>query len=257
MKLITDYNYPPYTQPLQYHCVWFGSLYETHILCLASLFATQTNPVVTLWTDSESYNNLVPLLSTFSNYNFTIRIGSFRENESYYSRAFRSDKWRLQILKEHGGIYFDMDIVFFKDISWFVNYGPIVQEGYTSEKVFNNAILYFPKHHPGLDYWLSRIGDGHFGWSSVFEIQKMSDDNFGADMIPNSVSDIGWVDGPGFDEFFESQRFTHDSMRDSFVYHWHNRWTNSVHTPGTLVNFYWNKYVVSNHRLNNTSFGHT
>lgn len=247
MKLITDFKYPPYLDTLPYHCIWFGNLLDHHILSLSSLFATQQNPQVTLWTDNESYDGLTPLLDRFVNCNFTIKVGRFRESSGYYSNAFRADKWRLQILKEHGGVYFDMDIVFFKDISWFANYGsPIVHEGYTSEQTFNNAILYYPKDHPGLDYWISRVGDDHLGWNKVFEIQKMSDDNFGADMLPNSVSDRAWgAGGPGADEFFEKPGLTHDCMVDSFFYHWHNRWSKSLHTPGTLANMYWNKYVTN------------
>lgn len=245
MKLITDFNYPPYSDELAYHCIWFGDVLDHHILCLSSLFATQTNPRVTMWTDAESYPKLVPLVMRFSGHNFTLRIGTFRENVAYQMTAFRADKWRLQILKKHGGIYFDMDIVFFKDISWFANYGsPIVHEGYTAEKTFNNAILYYPAQHPGLDHWLSLIGEGEFNWPRIFEIQKMSDDRFGADMIPNAVSDRGWTDlGPSTDAFFEETGLTHECMADSFFYHWHNRWSKSVHTPGTLANLYWEKYV--------------
>lgn len=250
MRLLTDYNYPPHTEELLYHCIWFGDLLDHHILCLASLFATQLHPNVTLWTDDESYGKISRLQTIFSNYNFTIRVGNFRENESYHSTMFRADKWRLQILREYGGIYFDMDIVFFKDISWFVNHGPIVHEGYPTEDVFNNAILYYPKGHPGLDYWLSRMGDGYLGWDSVFEIQKRSDDNFGADMLPNDVSDRGWNSkGPSCDAFFESEGLTHECMCDSFLYHWHNRWTKSVHTAGTLASMYWDRYVTSNPKL--------
>lgn len=250
MKLVTDFNIPPYLDVLQYHCVWFGDLHDHHILCLASLFATQQNPSVTLWTDEESYSKLAPLLRIFSSYQFAIRIGKFKENTSYQLVIFRADKWRLQILKQYGGVYFDLDIVFFKDVSWFANYGPIVQEGFASEKIFNNAIMYYPRQHPGIEYWLSKIGDNTFDWGTVFSVQKMSDDTFGASMLPNSVSDRAWHEtNPEFDLFFEPNGMTHEYMGDSFLYHWHNRWSKSVHVPNTLVNFYWNKYVTSNLNL--------
>jgi hypothetical protein len=203
------------------------------------------NPRVTMWTDAESYSKLVPLVDRFSDHRFTLRIGAFRENSAYQMTMFRADKWRLQILKAYGGIYFDMDIVFFKDVSWVANYGsPIVHEGYATEKVFNNAFLYYPAQHPGLDHWLSMIGEGEFNWGVVFEIQKTSDDRFGADMLPNAVSDRGWTHlGPSYDDFFERPGLTHECMGDSFFYHWHNRWGKSIHTPGTLADMYWKKYV--------------
>jgi hypothetical protein len=240
MKLIDKFDTPPYSEKLNYHCIWFGGLLDQHILCLSSLFATQLNPAVTMWTDAESYESLLPLSERFD---LIIKIGKFEECAGYHSTMFRADRWRLQILKEHGGIYFDMDIVFFKDISWFANYGPIVHEGYTSENAFNNAIMYFPQEHYGLTHWLNLIGTDVFGWDRIFEIQKISDD-FGADMIPNSLTDLGWTNiGPPCDDFFEKEGLTHELMGDSFMYHWHNRWNKSVHKEGTLINFYWKKYV--------------
>jgi hypothetical protein len=251
MKLITDFStIKPYTEKLQYHCIWFGSLLDHHILSIASLFQTQANPSVNLWTDKASYQGLSKLASIFLNYDFKIVIGEFEECESYQSAMFRADKWRLQILYKHGGIYFDLDIVFLKDISWFANYGPIVHEGYTSEKVFNNAILYFPKEHFGLKHWLDLIGNGSFGWSRIFEIQKISD-KFGADMIPNSLTDRGWAGlDPGCDDFFEKPGLPYECMADSFMYHWHNRWNKSVKNEDTLAYYYWKQYVVNNSKIN-------
>jgi hypothetical protein len=220
---------------------------EHHVLCLASLFATQQNPRVILWTDAETFSKLTPLARIFSQSDFTICLGSVEDAQRFQSSAFRADRWRLEILKELGGIYFDMDIVFFKDISWFANYGrPIVHEGYPTEDVFNNAILYFPKNHPGVIYWLSLIRNRRIDWDIVFETQRKSDDNFGADMLPNSVSDIGWCGSPTHDEFFERAGLTHECMGDSFLYHWHNRWTKSLRIDNTLANLYWNKYVLTN-----------
>lgn len=249
MKLITDFNnINSYKDKLLYHCVWFGDVLDHHILCLASLFSTQLNPSVILWTDRKSFDSLRSLSKIFIDYDFNIEIGNFDDNSSYDSMAFRSDKWRLQILRDLGGIYFDLDIVFLRDISWFANYGrPIVHEGYSSEKVFNNAIMFFPKNHSGIKYWLEKIGSGNLGWRNIFEIQKMSDDNFGADMIPNSVTDRGWTElGPSFDDFFDKPGLTYDILSDSFLYHWHNRWNKSIKKRGTLAEFFWNRFVVEN-----------
>ena len=181
------------------------------------------------------------------NYDFSVRIGEFQECRHYDSAAFHSDMWRLQILQQYGGIYFDLDIVFLKDVSWFANYGAIVHEGYTAEKVFNNAIMYFPAGHSGLQHWLDLIGkDGRLGWNRIFEIQRISNE-FGADMLPNSVSDRGWTTlGPGCDDFFDAVGLSPDMMGESFMYHWHNRWSKSVRKPGTLAAFYWRKFVEDN-----------
>jgi hypothetical protein len=252
MNLITNFDsIVPYTEKLLYHCIWIGKPLNQHILCIASLFKTQINPSVVLWTDKESYPELARLAKTFIHRDFKIVIGEFEECESYGSTMFRADKWRLQILNKYGGIYFDLDIVFFKDISWFANYGkPIVHEGYTSEKAFNNAIMYFPKGHPGLKHWIDLIGTSRLGWDRIFNIQKVSDERFGADMIPNEVTDRGWTElGPACDDFFEKHGLLPEIMANSFLYHWHNRWTKSVLNKDTLANYYWNLYVVDNPSL--------
>ena len=253
MKLITNYNsFEPYTGNLVYHCVWFGTHLDHHILSISSLLCTQKNPSVILWTDNSSFKSLKKLIKIFSNYDFTIKIGEYDECSHYDSIILRADFWRLQILKKWGGIYFDLDIVFLKDISWFVNYGPIVNEGYSSHKIFNNSIMYFPKNHFGLNYWLEQIGKDSLGWKKTFEIQKISN-KFGADMIPNSITDRGWTQlGPSCDDFFDKIGLSPDTLGNSLLYHWHNRWNKSLHKKETLVNFFWKKFVENNFLIDMT-----
>ena len=245
MKLIQNYDIPSYSDKLLYNCVWFGNALYHHILCLASLFQTQLNPSVVLWTDEQSFQNLQELSNIFKNYDFQIRVGKFKENSHYPHVVFRSDIWRLQILKEWGGIYFDLDILFLRDISWFANYGkPIVQEGYPDTDIFNNAIMFYPKENPGIDYWLNRLGSGYIDWDLIGNVQKKYDDNFQADMIPNDVTDIGWIGILPCDSFFDSRDISMELMGNSYLYHWHNRWHKSVHQPGTLASMYWDKFVT-------------
>jgi len=252
MKLIENYDIEAFSDTLKYHGVWFGNVYDHLVLCIASLFTTQKNPEVILWTDKESYPKLIKLQKIFINYDFKIKLGcEFIEDcKSYESVTFRSDKWRFEILQKYGGIYFDLDILFLKDISWFVNYGkPIVQEGFPGENVFNSAIVYYPPNHKELKYILSRIGQVSFGWTKLFEIQRISSD-YEADLIENSMTDRGWIGlEPSFDAFFMKKGITPECLGNSYVYHWHNRWSKTVHEPGTLVNYYWKKFVVENKEI--------
>lgn len=253
MELISDQEIEiasknVFKEKLSYHCIWFGKkILDHHIVCLKSLFKTQQNPTVYLWTDTESYVHLLPLKFIFANQDqdFRIIIGSnfWKECKIYGAVTFRSDYWRLQILQQYGGIYFDLDILFLQDISWFANFRtPIVQEGYVSEKTFNNALMYFPARHDGLAYWLERIGTEFLGWKQVFKIQEWKDPNFRASLIPNKYTDLGWTgQSPTFDEFFDKQDFfTGNELINSgsFVYHWHNRYNKSFDVPNTLANFH-------------------
>lgn len=249
MQLITNYNIDAYSKKLTYHGIWFGTLYDHLILCIASLFSTQQNPSVILWTDKKSYPNLMKIQKIFMNYDFQIKLGDdiIEDCQSYQAVTFRSDKWRFEILHKFGGIYFDLDILFLRDISWFANYGkPIVQEGFPEKGVFNSAIAYYPANHNDLRLLLSRVGRDSLGWTKLFEIQKVSSE-YEADLIGNSLTDRGWTGlGPGCDSFFSDKGLAPDCFGDSFVYHWHNRWNKSVHEPGTLVNHYWKKFVEEN-----------
>jgi hypothetical protein len=219
-------------------------LLDHHILCLASLFSTQVNPEVILWTDAQSYNNLKPLIKIFMAFNFTIKIGNFPEDTHYQMIAFRADKWRLEILKLFGGIYFDLDILFLKDISWFANYGPIVQQGYIEQNAFNNCILFFPKNHFGLIHWLDLIEKHGLNWSTLFTIHQISD-KFGADMIPNYITE-GGSHGISCDDFFDTVGLNPHSLENFIFFHWHNRYHTSVKNQGTVAHFFWKKFVVDN-----------
>ncbi len=261
-KLLVDIENlpPPSNEKLDYHCVWFGNLLNHHILSIASLFETQKNPRVYLWTNQESYPKLKKLESIFKNYNFEIKIGNFQELPSYQSLAFKSDYWRIQILNLMGGFYFDLDVLFLKDMSWVINYGhPIVQEGYMSENTFNNAILYYPAGHFGLAHWLNRLKTfTHLSWDSVFNSYNYSNlDKFGAKLLPNKVCDNGWIDNPlislSWDDFFEKQdvdvSILIDKLSTSFCYHWHNRYNKTVEKENTTVNYFWKKFVLSNDKI--------
>lgn len=234
-----------FEEKLNYHCIWFGkTVLDHHIVCIKSLFKTQKNPTVYFWTDTESYAHLLSLKETFADQDFRILIGSniLKECAGYYALSFRSDYWRFQILEQFGGIFFDLDILFLKDISWFANFRtPIVQEGFSTEKVFNTALMYFPARHAGVRNWLQKSGTEFLGWKKLFEIQRWDDPNFGASLIPNVYTDAGWIGlAPSFDDFFEKKDFfTGDELINSkcFVYHWHNRYNKSFDIPNTLANF--------------------
>lgn len=254
MKSITsvdEIDTTPITGVVDYHLVWFGDPIDHLILCIASLFQTQANPRVTLWT-SDTYverlhDRLTPL---FSDKRFNVDVFRSANEGVLYPKEpedkfWTCDDWRLDILYTHGGIYVDVDTLALKDISWVSRYRAMSRWG-LSEKC-NTSITAFPKGDPELLKLLVHMGTitNRKGW-------HRSVPNIDWDLMDIDICcfhprffDCGWGgNGVGCDAFFTTMPETPDPFNDSFVYHWHNRWNMSVRNPDTLVGQYWKKWCV-------------
>ena len=105
----------PITTPVKYHLVWFGMPLDHHVLCLSSLFATQANPDVTVWTSDEWVEPLrAHFMPLFKDRSFKVEVfHSIHEGVLYpkepLDKFWTCDDWRLDILYTYGGIYALMD----------------------------------------------------------------------------------------------------------------------------------------------------
>ena len=235
------------TSSVLYHCIWFGPFLPHLQLSLASLFHTQHAPTVYLWTDRESYDGLQCLKPLFSESSLDIRIPDFIVDlDSYYAPSFRSDYWRFCIVWEYGGLYFDLDVLFLKDLSWTSRY-PFVQEGFITENVFNTAIMYFPPQHEDVGYWLAQVREEtHLDWKRLFQIQSYAHP-YSCFLFPNAFLDYSWTVVSTFstDDFFQKDLPIETLFAtNSFAYHWHNRYSLSVTNENTLVGKCWNHFCT-------------
>lgn len=253
MKIFTKDDIPEEKcqDELFYHCVWFGKYYPHHVLSIGSILATQSNPKVIVWTDNESLEELKKIEEIFCNYKDKVvvksGIGIIQDCVQYLQITFRSDKWRYEILSKYGGVYFDLDMLFLKDLSWCKSKNIcFVQEGFSSEKVFNTALAYYPPNHKDILEINKNFGTNYLGWSELFKYQKY-DDNLECVLLDNKLTDIGWcgVNSVGWDSFFDNPFVTEDCMWDSIVFHWHNRYSKQIR-DGTIAGHYWKKFIKSN-----------
>lgn len=264
MKFLDAAHIPNVThdEPILYHCVWFCNHYgvlDHHILSLASLFATQKNPQVKVWTDHASFSEMSKLVTIFEGFPLEVVCGEgiLPECRWYQMVYFRADKWRFEILKRHGGIYFDLDVLFLRDLSWCAAANmPFVQHGYTDRDIFNNALMYFPPNHPDVLRWLSFADENTtLNWETVFRIQKISD-AYECYYIDNWLTELGWdlVPAISTNKFWEVNGWTEElekilpAFADSYVYHWHNRWHLAV-TENSIVGKFFERLVKNNPRI--------
>lgn len=237
-----------------YHCVWFGRANPLLLLCLNSLFATQRGrPIkVILWTDAQSVEGMQQFTAQCSG-PVTVRVPDtwLREHPGCKnSLAFRSDSWRVQILYRYGGIYFDLDVLFLRDMSCWDDRVAWVQEGYQAWGCFNNAIMHFPRWHPALFHWMDAMfRSPTLDWEFVKHYHKYTNPvlvSCHVKMVSNSLLDCGWVESAPsstFDDFFAATSRPHLLTTSlSYAYHWHNRWAKQIE-PGSIAHFYWRKFI--------------
>lgn len=249
MRLVTNpsqVDTTPVSDPVDYHLVWFGKPIDHIRLCIASLFATQANPRVTLWTTEEYVDGL---REAFSFPGKAFRVEVFRSQyegvlyvKEPYDKFWTCDDWRLDILYTHGGIYVDMDTLALKDISWVSRYRAMSRWG--REERCNSSITSFPKGDPELLKLIQHMGDNRKHWDRP--VPNLWWNLVDVDMTCFDVVffDYGWTVENHCDTFFSSLPDDPNFFNGSYVYHWHNRWDRDVRNPDTLVGHYWKKYVL-------------
>ncbi len=251
----------PIKEKLFYHCIWFGKPLYHHILSLASLFQTQANPHVILWTNEESApllkSTLEPIFS--GRHSFEVRVYQPKLEGIVYEKSpfhpfWTADDWRIEILYEYGGIYVDLDILFLKDMSWMAR----VRGSYRwqSTGYFNPAVLIFPKAKDTfLLLTLARLRELPYRqkwnrYALIWGFDKMDKIDPNLYCFPCLWFDANWVvEGPwgveSFDKFFEPFSGDIETLFPlSVCYHWHNRWDRDVRDPSTAVGKFYKKFVI-------------
>ena len=162
--------------------------------------------------------------------------------KAYKHTAFHSDWARLIELYKYGGLYFDLDILFLKDITPLIRkYGEFAYPWITRRGKINNAFLHFKKQSPAITDILVRAGNerkatGVHGFSGFMIDSKPQDMN----LVPYELIDFCWVNKilcPRFDfkwffkpleEGSKREKVASDGFNTSFVYHWHNCWKEPI-----------------------------
>ena len=257
---------PPKTkqsEPFVFQCFWQHNFSRKQAFSIKSLLVTQnefirSNPdtTVIIWTEDNAnatasnvwLQQMESLGVQVRHYNATLEaMGTPLEGNKIVSRvykrtAFHSDWARLIELFKHGGLYFDLDTMFLKDVRPLIaKYGEFGYPWITRRGKINNAFLHFKKEGAAITDILTRANKerkatGLHGFTGFLIAQKPKDLN----LVPYKVIDFCWVDKtlcPHFDFtwFFKPlekgskrEQIANKGFSSSFVYHWHNCWKEPI-----------------------------
>ena len=235
-----------------FHCYWYGAIGRKQVASIESLLATQKNYnfEVWLWIDEETKNlngqenayleSIRPLIQ-IKYYNprtvktvkdFSKVYYLFEDNKNL---ARRADGFRLYALHEFGGFYFDLDIMFLRDMKNLL-LGPEFVYAWERQMYANNAIIYFRKNSYINEYIGKKIRRIHSTqpWALFdYKDKKLKS----LRLIPATVFDPIWNNDSEtfpihrFEEFFSKTQEVEkigEIFPFSYAYHWHNHWNDEI-----------------------------
>lgn len=238
-----------------FHSYWYGQIGEKQAFSLKSVLATQPRDTVELWLwldlengyEGYAHNEyLKPLLPWLQVRPFDadqeIRDTPYEQCVWMFhgpEPTFRADGFRLLELYKRGGVYFDLDVMFLKDLS------PVLAAGefcyaWERQPYANNALLYFKKESP-----LNRaIAEKALRLETFrpWHLLEYGDRNLSSCIVyPSAFFDPLWqkkqeepgllhgfadfftrpvTDGPAYAVPLEAQPF----FPGVYAHHWHNQW---------------------------------
>lgn len=245
---IKNHESTEYNNNVIFHCYWGNNIGFNQVISILSCYNTNiknTNNKIILWVDSiENDNQLYGFISNYCEIrhfnHLTERIGTplenynlFLVNQLYTRLSFYSDYVRYILLSKYGGLYFDLDIFFYKKFDYlFSKYKNFV---YTWEHGNhpNGAIYFVNKENKitvdkFINYFI-QYGHGHFGFQDSFQTRGENQKyfNFESDIELN-VLPCAWFDpiflggGDVLTDWFDASKGP-VLFEDAYCFHWHNR----------------------------------
>jgi hypothetical protein len=237
--------------PLVYHCFWHGTLTKHHELSLKSLLITQTGPFeVWLWMTPETLTANAAFLGGLDDAHLHVKpcdanqltamaLDTPLEDQVGGLLKQRiegiSDAVRTLVLLKHGGIYFDLDVLFLKDLRCLAGVDFIYP--WSNQPYGNSALAHFRQHstnlhalathaaatgscHPRRLYHFATIDplvdDLHVWPIFTFDPAWLANDTgVPLNAYSRNLRDFFTVEQPiSIDTFYPA----------SYAYHWHNGW---------------------------------
>jgi hypothetical protein len=240
--------------PYYYHVYWYGKLSNKQWLCINSYFATQNNNKTKLivWIDHENNTTIQELQIKYQCPRIIFKIYKPCElakdtpfeghdfinvNKLKYIK-YRSDFARVMILYHYGGIYYDFDMILFKDLSPFLHLEFCYQWSNIDGRG-NNGLLSLQKGGKMgftiMNKYIDQIENKLKPLTLDFN-RVIFDINLGLTQLPCSLFDPCWIllDAnqkskysklDNFDNFFKRTDENIDKFFDNkiYSYHWHSR----------------------------------
>jgi hypothetical protein len=231
----------PSTDETIFHCYWNKNISEKQIFSILSCYSTNilnTNNKIILWTEEEKNVNY-EFLKNFCEIRYFDHLEERKETplENYkLTRAteipsLRCDYLRYIFLSKYGGVYFDLDVFFFKSFNYLIKeYGDFVY-GWEYQNYPNNAIYCINNKNVVNDMIevVLKYGGSHLSFQDVFGDRQHQDkigynNDVNLNVLPCGWFDPMWIEtnNNDFNRWFENNNneYYYD---DVYCYHWHNR----------------------------------
>ena len=240
-----------------FHCYWYGTFGRMQALSVKSLLASQKNYryEVWLWLDADSpdadtndennyYLNQVRDHVTIKSYTPEL-VKSFPAFKKVFytfsadkKLAARSDDFRIWVLHEYGGCYFDLDVMFLRDMGCLFSGSEFVY-AWEQQTYANSAVIFLRKGSYINEYIARKTASRQCAQPWV--LFRYSDKHlYGMKLYECSLFDPLWIQNDDceeyifhdFDGFFQKNdavsrgkvQSPAEMFPYSYCYHWHNRW---------------------------------
>ncbi len=248
-------------EPIGYfHCFWKGVITDLHYMCLKSLYETNPNISIILWTPNaleiqgtlswlkikKLFNDKINIVEVKREHfvnakaerffpSYSMLVADDPDNGRYnHNVAYASDIIRFVVLYLYGGVWFDMDIYFLRDLNDIKINRYVSQWGdgkvaiANSDICGNAAIMRLEKGHDLIKRITNKFQKPFYP-TTTFQLKNDLD----ITILPHTFFDVLWTSNVSsniqfrsFDDFFNIKEL---EMPDGlFGYHWHNRWKNKV-----------------------------
>jgi hypothetical protein len=242
-----------------YHCYWGGVLSQLHDLSLKSLLVTQSPPFeVWIWIPPHDFARNQRFISSFESVP-NIKFKSFTlENEAkgagiqeYLEFAQSpgplaiSNICRLLVLGNYGGVYFDLDVLFLKDLRPLCNVEFFYQ--WSNQPYGNHAVCHFFKQSVNIRLLLERgLKIKNYRPAVLLRYSEILNLLKEVYVFPTFLFDPVWIANDTkipintycnrFDDFFSKNipMKLSEFFPGSYTYHWHNNW-NAPINQGTII----------------------
>lgn len=253
-----------YNNSVIFHCYWNGNLNEKHLISIRSCYYfninNNVNNKIILWLENNHSNNFNLLISEYCEiklFDITNQVKNtfLEDKEILYiggSAGGLSEKanfYRLVLLYNYGGCWFDLDMFFLKSFEPIFNtfQNAILMYQWEKQNYPNNGIVIsLEKKSETLKSIIQYIIDRKKGWG--FQRAKLTYNlPMQITVLPCATFDPGWINT----EFSKKEKWTeiffnktvHKNIsiesfyKDCFSYHWHNRWNLTIHNDSLIKNF--------------------
>ena len=254
IKLATNLN-SKYNESVIFHCYWNGNLNEKHLYSILSCYyfnVFNNNHKIILWLENNIPNDINKEIKKYCEIkNFILKEetkNTWLENENIIFKTNilteKSDFYRLLLLYNYGGCWFDLDCFFLRSFDpLFSNYkNDICLYQWEKQEYPNNAIIISlePKSIK-MKKNIEFIIKLNRGWG--FQIAKLTYNIKELDffILPCSWFDGSWISNPyniKFNFFFKKSNKEYNFenfFKGSFCYHWHNNWDGIIEENSIIL----------------------